>query len=107
MHGNRGVIENFIEIMAKVIWRVYPEQAAIVLWLIKKVEKENLIMMLTQEGKISKWAKSQGIKLEFKRIVLLQQDDVVEERKGVNPAESMGLKLSELKTEMNMREKLS
>ena len=76
MHSGKGFQFEVIGMIAKVMWRAFPKQAMIALELLKKEDRENLLRILTQQGELHKWAKKQGIKLEYEEIKILQEEPI-------------------------------
>ena len=72
VHYGKGLQVQVIEMIAKVMWRVYPKQAPIVLELLKNEENDMLLKIFVQEGALVEWAGKQGTKLVEVQIELFQ-----------------------------------
>ena len=82
--------------IAKVMWRVYHKQAALVIELLKKESQDKLLRIFGQEGVLQEWAKKQWITLTFGQLEVFPEKTIKESAEEVAPAKTMGLKLKEL-----------
>ena len=92
-----NVQETLIGAIAKVMWRVYHKQAALVIELLKKENQDKLLRVFGQEGVLQEWAKKQGITLTYGQLEVFPEEIIQESGEKVTPAETMGLKLKELR----------
>ena len=97
MHSGKGLQVEVIRMIAKVMWHAFPKQAEITLELLKKEDRENLLRILTQQGELHKWAKKQGIKLEYEEIKILQEEPIESDEENDIPATLMGIHLHEVR----------
>ena len=89
--------ETLIEAIAKVMWRVYHKQVALVIELLKKENQDKLLRIFGQEGVLQEWAKKQGVILTFGQLEVFPEETIQESGEKETPAETMGLKLKELR----------
>ena len=73
--------------IAKVMWRVYHEQAQTFIKCLKKEENDKIMRIFGQKGVFQDWAEKKGIKLEYKQLDVYPEKIEVEDGKGMTPAE--------------------
>ena len=83
--------------IAKVLWRIYPRQAGITLEMLKKEQREGLLQIFTQEGKLYEWATKKGIALEYVDMSILPEEEIETDDEDESPALIMGLHLKEVR----------
>ena len=97
VHRGKGLQVEAIGMIAKVIWRAFPKQATITLELLKKENRENLLRILTHQGELHKWARKQGINLEYEEIKILQEEPIKSDGMVDSPAATMGIYFHEVR----------